>query len=329
MDRRTFIGCAAGGLLAVPFAAEAQQAAGLARIGVLVSGSGGTSAANLSQEVLRQGLQELGYVEGRTAVIEWRSWEGKPERLREAVAELVRLKPDVIVVGGSEATRALKEATRSIPVVFVGPSYPVEEGLVESFARPGGNITGITLAQSDHVPKMLQLLRDVVPALAYVGVIWSPANPGSTFVFRDTDAAARDLKLRVLSVPIASAADVEPALAAIARAHPGALILNPAVTPNANAEQIGELAIRLRIPSITQLRALMELGLLMSYGAVARDIQRRVPNYVDRILKGAKPADMPVERPTKFELGINMKTAKAIGLTIPQSLLQRADEVIQ
>jgi putative ABC transport system substrate-binding protein len=328
MDRRTFIGVA-GGLLAVPFAAEAQQTARMPRIGVLMAGNAGTSAANLSAEVLRQGLQELGYVEGRTAVIEWRTWEGKPERLPDAVAELMRLNLDVIVVGGSEATKALKEATRSIPIVFVGPSYPVEEGLVESFARPGGNITGITLAQSDYVPKMLQLLRDVVPALADVGVIWSPANPGSTFLFRDTEAAARGLKLKVLTVPIGSAADVEPALAAIARARPGALILNPAVTPNANAEQIGELAIRLRIPSITQLKALLKLGLLMSYGADIRDVQRRVPTYVDRILKGAKPADMPVERPTKFELGINMKTAKAIGIAIPNSLLLRADEVIQ
>ncbi len=145
------------------------------------SGGAGTGAANLSTEVLRQGLQELGYVEGRTAVIEWRWWEGKPERLREAVAEMVRLNPDVIVVGGSEATKAMKEATRSIPIVFVGPSYPVEEGLVQSFARPGGNITGITVAQSDHVAKMLQLLLDVAPSLSDVGVIWSPANPGNTF----------------------------------------------------------------------------------------------------------------------------------------------------
>jgi putative ABC transport system substrate-binding protein len=172
-------------------------------------------------------------------------------------------------------------------------------------------------------------LRDVVPALADVGVIWSPANPGSTFVFKDMEAAARALKLKVLSLPMGSAADVEPALAAIARAHPGALILNPAVTPNANAEQIGELAIRLRIPSITQLKTLTELGLLMSYGADIRDIQRRIPSFVDRIVKGAKPADIPVERPTKFELAINMKTAKAIGLTIPQALLLRADTVIQ
>jgi putative ABC transport system substrate-binding protein len=329
VQRRDFL-ISVGALLAAPLAAEAQQTARMPRIGILLSGgAGSTSAANLSAEVLRQGLQELGYVEGRTAVIEWRRWEGKTERLREAVAEMVRLNLDVIVVGGSEATKALKEATRSIPIVFVGPSYPVEEGLVESFARPGGNITGITNAQSDYVPKMLQLLRDVVPALADVGVIWSPANPGSTFLFRDTEAAARGLKLKVLSMPIASAADLEPALVTIARARPDALILNPAAIINANAEPIVELAIRLRISSITQLKTLTELGLLMSYGADIRDIQRRIPSFVDRIVKGAKPADMPVERPTKFELAINMKTAKAIGLTIPQALLLRADTVIQ
>ena len=312
----------------VALAAEAQQPTRLPRIGILLATRTG-AGASAGVDVLRQGLRELGYVEGRTAVIEWRWWEGNPERLRDMVAEMVRLNLDVIVVGGSEATKAMKEATRSIPIVFVGPSYPVEEGLVASFARPGGNITGITVAQSDTVPKMLQLLRDVAPALTDVGVIWSPANPGSTFVFRDTEAAARALKLKILSVPMGSTADVEPGLAAIARARPGALILNPAVTPIANAQRISELAIRLRIPSVTQAKGLMELGLLMSYGADPRDLQRRVPSYVDRILKGAKPAEMPVERPTKFELAINMKTAKAIGLTIPQALLLRADELLK
>src|SRR5947208_1912815 len=328
IDRRTFIGRVGGGLLAVPFATEAQQAARLPRIGVLLSTSTGPLASG-GADILREGLRELGYVEGRTAIIEWRFWEGKPERLRDAVAELVRLNPDVIVVGGSEATKAMKEATRSIPIVFSGPSYPVEEGLVASFARPGGNITGVTVAQSDHVPKLLQLLLDVVPALSDVGVIWSPANPGSSFLFRDTEVAARGMKLKVLPVPMGSAADVEPALAAIARARPGALILNPAPILIHNADRIGDLAIRLRIPTITQAKALMERGLLMSYGADARDVQRRIPSYVDRIPKGAKPADMPVERPTKFELAINMKTAKTIGIAIPNSLLLRADEVVQ
>lgn len=324
MNRRTFIGQVAGSLLAVPFATAAQQARRMPRIGVLLPWQAGTGT-----EVLRQGLQELGYVEGRTVVIEWRWWEGKLERLRDAAAEMVRLKPDVIVVTGSEATRALKDATRSIPIVFSGPSYPVEEGLVQSFARPGGNITGITLAQSDYPPKLLQLLRDIVPTLADVGIIWSPANPGSAFLFRDTESAARGLKVKVLPVPMAGDADVEPALATVARARPGALIVLPSPIPNANADRIAQLAIRLRIPSITAQPAMLERGLLMSYGSDTRDVQRRVPSYVDRILKGAKPADMPVERPTKFELGINMKTAKAIGLTIPNSLLLRADAVIQ
>ena len=253
------MGGVAGGLLALPFTPAAQQAARLPRIGVLFPGNMGTGT-----ETLRQGLQELGYVEGRTAVIEWRWWEGRPERLRDVVAEMVRLNLDVIVVGGSEATKALKEATRSIPIVFSGPSYPVEEGLVGSFARPGGNITGVTVAQSDTVTKLLQLLRDVVPALSDVCVIWSPANPGTEFTLRDMEAAAQGLKLKVLPVAMASATDVDPALAAIARARPGALIVLPAAIPAASAERIGELAIRLRIPSITANKALMERGLLMS-----------------------------------------------------------------
>ena len=319
-----FIRAAGAGVAMAALAAEAQQAPRLPRIGVLLPWKTGAGT-----EVINQGLRELGYVEGRTAVIEWRWWEGNPERLRDAAAEMVRLNPDVIVVGGSEATKALKDATQSIPIVFVGPSYPVEEGLVASFARPGGNITGITVAQSDHVAKMLQLLLDVVPALTEVGVIWSPINPGSTYGLRDTEAAARSLKLKSLPIAMGSGADVEPALAAIARARPGALIVHPTPIPSANTERIGELAIRLRIPTITQAKALMERGLLMSYGADYRDVERRIPSYVDRILKGAKPADTPVERPTKFELAINMKTANTLGLSIPQALLSRADEVIR
>ena len=328
VDRRTFIGSVAGGLLALPFTSGAQQASRLPRIGVLSLGKTGSGT-----ETMREGLQALGYVEGRTVVIEWRWWEGKPERLRDVVAEMVRLDLDVVVVGGSEATKAMKEATRSIPIVFSGPSYPVEEGLVQSFARPGGNITGITVAQSDHVAKLLQLLLDVAPSLSNVGVIWSPANPGNTFNLRDLETAARALKVKVLPVPMASDADLESTLVAIARGRPGALIVLPTVILNTvesiSGARIGELATQLRIPTITPSKMLMERGLLMSYGADARDVQRRIPGYVDRILKGAKPADLPVEQPTKFELGINMKTAKAIGLTIPQPLLLRADEVIQ
>jgi len=325
VDRRRFIRVAGAGVFAAmaAMAAEAQQPPRLPRIGVLFPWQTGAGT-----DVLRQGLQEMGYVDGRTAVIEWRWWEGKPERLRDAAAEMVRLNPDVIVVGGSEATKALKEATRMIPLVFIGPSYPVEEGLVQSFARPGGNITGITVAQSDTAAKLLQLLLDVAPSLAEVSVIWSPVNPGTAFILRDIETAARSLKLKVLPVAMASAVDVEPALAAITRARVGALIVTATPTTNSNAERIAELAVRLRIPSITAAKALMERGVLISYGADVRELERRIAGYVDRIIKGARPADMPVERPTKFELFINMTTAKAIGLTIPHSMLLRADGVI-
>jgi putative ABC transport system substrate-binding protein len=323
IDRRRFIRAAGASLAMATLTAKAQQAKRLPRIGILYAGKVGDD-----RESLRQGFRDLGYVDGGTVVFEWRWWQGQ-EQLRDAVAELVRLKPDVIVVGGSEGTKALKEATRSIPIVFVGPSYPVEEGLVDSFARPGGNVTGVTAAQSDHVAKSIQLLLDIVPTLSEVSVIWSPTNAGSAFTLRDMNTAASGLKVKLSAVPMTTTADVEPALAAVARAHPGALVVLPAPTPAANTERISELAIRLRIPSITAFKSLMERGLLLSYGADFREVETRIPGYVDRILKGAKPADMPVERPTRFELGINMKTAKAIGVTIPQSLLVRADTVIK
>ncbi len=318
-----FIRAAGASMTMAVLAAKAQQPKRLPRIGVLYPGKTGTG-----NEVLLDGFRELGYADGSTAVIEWRWWQG-PDELRDAVAELMRLNLDVIVVGGSEGTKALKDATRSVPIVFIGPSYPVEELLVESFARPGGNITGVTVAQSDHVAKSLQLMLDISPSLSEVSVIWSPTNAGSAFILRDMITAAKSLNLKVSPVPMAIAADAEPALAAVARARPGALIVLPSPIPAAYTERISELAIRLRIPSISAFKALMERGLLLSYGADFRDVQKRIPGYVDRILKGAKPADMPVERPTRFELGINMKTAKAIGVTIPQSLLLRADTVIQ
>jgi len=327
IDRRRFVRAACAGIAMHAAAAHAQQPARVPRIaGLFVSreGTGGTST-----DIVVAGLQELGYVDGRTISYEWRWWEGKPERLRAAAAELVALKPDVIVVGGSEATRALKEATRSIPIVFMGPSYPVEEGLVASLARPGGNVTGVSVAMSDYVTKLLQLLLDVVPGLAEVALIWSPDNAGHVFLRRDAEAAGRLLKLKVLPVAMASPSDVEPALAAVSRARPGALVVLPGPIPNANADRIAELGIRLRMPSMTATRALVERGLLMSYGPDFQDLNRRIPAYVDRILKGARPAEMPVERPTTFELRINLKTAKAIGLVIPPPLLARADAVVR
>jgi putative ABC transport system substrate-binding protein len=323
IDRRTFIRAAGASMAMVTLTAEAQQAKRLPRIGILYAGKVGDD-----RESLRQGFRDLGYVDGSTVVFEWRWWQGQ-EQLRDTVAELVRLKPDVIVVGGSEGTKALKEATRSVPIVFAGPSYPVEEGLVDSFARPGGNVTGVTVAQSDHVAKSLQLMLDVVPALAKVSVIWTPTNAGSAFTLRDLNTAASSLKLKLWPAPMASAADLEPALAAVARVRPGALIVLPSPISAANAERISELAIRLRIPSISAFKSLMERGLLLSYGADFRDVEKRIPDYVDRILKGAKPADLPIAQPTRFELVLNLQTARLLRLTVPRTVLLRADEVIQ
>jgi putative tryptophan/tyrosine transport system substrate-binding protein len=327
MDRRTFIGTLAGALVALLPPAGAQPAAKVWRIGILNGNASGSPAGTLSA-VLKQSLQELGYREGKNVAYVDRAADGRLERLPQLAAELVGLGVDVIVTQGSEATRAAKQATASIPIIFVGPSYPVEEGLVASFARPGGNITGITLAQSDHVAKQLQLLRDIVPTLTDVAVLWSPANAGTAFNMRNTERTAASLRLMIQSVPIGSAEDVEPALDTIARRKPGALVLLGGVVINAHMQRFSDLALKLRAPSISTTKVFTERGLLMSYGADIRELQRRVAGYVDRILKGAKPADLAVERPTKFELVINMKTAKALGLTIPQTLLLRADEVI-
>ena len=327
MDRRTFIGTA-GALVALPSRAGAQREVKVWRVGFLLPGTSEQTAPVRAE--IRQALQERGYVEGKNVEYVAKMAEGRPERLPQLAAELVGLGLDVIMTGGSEATRAAKQATPTIPIVFWGPSYPVEEGLVASFARPGGNITGLTVAMSDTVSKHLQLLRDVVPSLADAAIIWSPANPGNTFAFRDTERAAAPMQLKIHSVPIANAGDVESAVDTIARLKPGALIVQPSAAISLDhVQRIAEHAIKLRVPSISIAKAFSERGLLMSYGADPRDIQRRIPAYVAQILRGAKPADLPVERPTNFELVINERTAKALGLTIPQTLLLRADEVIR
>ena len=328
MDRRTFISSFVVALAAMPPSARAQQPAKVWRLGILEGGRS-TLAGITTSAALRQALQEFGYVEGKNAAFIDRSADRRIERLPGLAAELVGLGVDVIITMGSEAARAANQATASIPIVFSGPSYPVEEGLVASFARPGGNVTGITVAMSDTVSKHFQLLRDVVPTVATVAVIWSPANPGPTFAFRDTERAGASLRLKIQSVPMAGAEDLDPALAAIGRLRPDALIVQPGPLVFDHAQRVSELGIKLRIPSISIAKQFAERGLLMSYGADFRDAPRRVAGYVNRIFKGAKPADLPVERRTKFELVINMKTAKAMGLTILQSLLLRADEVIQ
>ena len=334
MDRRKFLGVALGSLVIGPPRALAQRAPRIWRIGILSGGSGFTASSAAGSNdprsaVLIRAFAEQGYIEGKNVVYVTRNAGGRIERLPELAAEVAGAGVDVIVTTGSEATRAAKQATSTIPIVFLGPSYPVEEGLVASFARPGGNITGATLAHSDVVSKLLQLLRDVAPKLAETALIWDPDNPGNVFIMRDMNRAAEPLQLKIQSVLIRSANEADSAMATIAQLRPGALIVMPSPVVFPLARRLGDLAIKLRIPSISPAKSILEQGILLSYGADPRDLDRRVTVYVHRILRGASPADLPVERPTKFELGVNMKTAKAIGLPIPPSLLLRADEVIQ
>jgi putative ABC transport system substrate-binding protein len=330
-DRRAFIAALTGALAGPASLARAQRATRVWRVGVLAPGTSTVlaSGANIPSPVLVAACQELGYAEGKNVAYVVRTAGGAMERLPVLAAELVAGRVDVIVTAGSEATRAAKQATKSIPIVFLGPSYPVEEGLVASFAHPGGNVTGITNAHSDHTSKQLQFLRDVVPALTNVAVVWDPANPGTTFMMRDVERAGEALHTKIQSIPIRSPDESDPALATIARLRSDGLIVLPGAIVNAHLQRLCDLALKLRVPSISPLQQYAEQGLLLSYGADIRNLVRRIADHVDRILKGTKPADLPIERPTKFELVINLKTAKALGLVVPQSLLLRADRVIE
>ena len=331
LDRRTFIAGLTGALVGPVPLARAQRAGRVWRIGVLTPDTSNllASRSNVPSPALVEACQELGYTEGKNVAYVVKRASGGMESLPVLAAQLVADHVDVIVTRGSEATRAAKQATASIPIVFLGPSYPVEEGLVASFAHPGGNVTGITVAHSDHTSKQLQLLRDLVPALRDVAVVWSPDNAGTTFLMRDVERAGEALRIKIQSMPIRSADDSDPTLGAMARLRSDALIVLPAALVNGHMRRLCDLALKLRLPSISPLREFAEQGLLLSYGADFRNLVRRIADYVDRILKGGKPADLPIERPTKFELIINLRTAKAIGIAIPQSLRLRADELIQ
>jgi putative ABC transport system substrate-binding protein len=324
MDRRTFVCVVGGGLIAAPLAVHAQQSRRMPRIGVLSPFRSGTQTEDLTR-----GLQEYGYVDGRNVVIDWRWSDGRHERLPELAAELVRLKVDVIIAFGSEATQAARTATSTIPIVFGGPAYPVETGFVQSLARPGGNLTGITNELSDLAGKYLQLIREVLPEASELAVIWSPNNPGTALFLRDAERAAAQLRFKTQAVALTDGTDLDRAFAAMERARPHAMVVQPIAITFEYDTRISEFAIKNRIVTITGAKKLAERGLLMSYGLSWVEGGRQLASYVDRIVKGAKPADLPVEQPTKFELVINLKTAKALGLTLPQPLLLRADEVIQ
>jgi len=330
VERRAFLSVIAGGLLAAPLATEAQQAAKIARIGYL-SLDAATSAGN--REAFLQGLRDLDYVEGRNVVIQYRDAEGKPERLPALAAELVALKVDVILAGGTLHALAAKQATRILPIVFAA-AEPVSSGLVTSLARPGGNVTGVSVfTQEELVGKRLELLKLAVPGVSRVAVLWQPGGYGGERAEKDmlkgAEVAARALGVRVQFVEARGPADLDGAFSEMTGARAGALtVVTSSMFFNERRRLVG-LAAKNRLPAVYGGREFVDAGGLIGYGLNTSALFRHAATYVDKILKGAKPGDLPIEQPTKFELMINLKTAKALGLTISPSLLQRADQVIE
>jgi putative tryptophan/tyrosine transport system substrate-binding protein len=308
--------------------AAAQLPAKAPRVGYLSPGSSFDPARLRRFEAFRQGLRELGYLEGQSIAIESRWAEGKYDRYPALAGDLARLKVDVIVTVGGAATQAAQQATRTIPIVMSVVIDPLGSRLVPSLARPGGNVTGLSLMGPDLVGKRLEVLKEVVPKVSQVALLWNPDHPGSPPQRREAEAAARALAVRLQSLEARGPQEIDSAFAAMTRERAGALvILNDAIFLN-QRKQIADLAAKLRLPSVSGNREYVEAGGLIAYSADFLDLERRAATFVDKILKGAKPGDLPVEQPTKFELVINLRTAKAIGLAIPPSLLQRADQII-
>ena len=325
LKRRELV-LAIGVLLAAPLA-RAQPAPRVYRIGFVVSGS----STALQIDAFRQGLKDLGYVEGKNVVVEARFAEGRFERLPELVAEVLRLKVDVLVVGSTPAALAAKRATTTTPIVFASLFDPVGAGIVASLAHPGGNITGasIGVGGAGLAGKWLELLKEAVPAVSYVAVLSNSANPASTTSVREIEAAAQILNVRLDVLDAGNAPTLDRALATIGMSGAQGIIVTNDPFFTVNRAQLIQFAASKRLPAVYFFRLFADDGGLMVYGASLEDSFRKAATYVDKILKGAKPADLPVEQPTRFELVINLKTAKALGLVVPQSLLLRADEVIQ
>ena len=315
------------GILAAPLAAEAQQPAKVARVGMLMPISVAAAAPNV--DAFLQALRERGWVEGQNIVVERRYSDGRAERLPHLAAELIRLNVEVIVTWGTPAAKAAKGATSKIPIVMAAATDPVKTGLVASLARPGGNVTGVTSGGGELSGKSLELLKELAPAVTRVAVLWNPENPGNAPLFTQTQAAARALGLRLQSLEVRASGELESAFAAMIKERPGALLVLHELVFFNQRKRIVDLAAQQRVPAMYERREYVDVGGLMSYGVNFRDNFRRAATYVDKILKGAKPADLPVEDPTRFELVINLNTAKALGLTIPQSIFIRADEVIR
>jgi ABC-type uncharacterized transport system substrate-binding protein len=308
-------------------AADAQQAAKIPTIGYLSGGTREVAASNF--EALRQGLRELGDIEGRTVTLAPRYGEARAERLPELVRELRGLQVAVIVTANDQATAAVKREAPAIPIVMVNSNDPVGTAFVASLAHPGGNITGLSNVSSELSGKRLELLREIVPRLARVALLWNPDLRGSLLDYKETQAAASSQHVELQSIEVFRPEDFDGAFSAMANQHAQAFILSPNPVAYTSQGEIANFARKSRLPSIYANSEYVRAGGLMSYGPNLAELHRRAAIYVDRILKGVKPADLPVERPNKFELAINLKTAKVLGLTIPQSLIQRADQVIQ
>jgi ABC-type uncharacterized transport system substrate-binding protein len=325
--RREFITLLGGVVVACPFAARAQQPAKVPRIGFL-----GNSTAALESNLVRafrDGLRDLGYEEGRSIVIEYRWAEGMYERFPVLIAELVALKVDAIVTAGTPASVAVKNATTTIPLVMVAVGDPVATGLVASLARPGGNITGLTSMSVEMEGKRLELLREVSPKISHIAVLWNAASPIQVIEEEEVRAAAQVLGMKMLSLGVRTREQIDEALAAIMRERPDALLVLADRLFLHHRMRIMDFAAKERLPGVHAYRELVEAGGLMSYGPSYADMHRRAATYVDKILKGAKPGDLPVERPTKFELVVNLGAARALGLTIPPAVILRADELIE
>jgi putative ABC transport system substrate-binding protein len=316
-------------LVALCASAEAQQTKRVPRIGFL-SGSGDPSNPATSEKAFRQGLRDLGYVDGKTIMLEIRYAEGRRDRIPSLVEELVRLEVDVFVTGNLTAIRAAKQATKTLPIVMVTNADPVETKLIDSLARPGGNVTGLTNLNRDLSAKRLELLKEIVPNLSRVAVLWDQSNEGSAIGFKEYEATARLFKMQLQSLEVRGPTpDLEGAFQAAVKARANALIPIRNAVILRHATRISDLAIKNQLPSMFDSGNLVEAGGLVSYSSNDADLFKRAAALVDKILKGTKPSDLPVEQPIKFELIINLKTAKQIGLTIPPNVLVRADKVIR
>jgi putative ABC transport system substrate-binding protein len=313
--------------LGAPLRLMAQPSGTVYRIGFLGGGLPSTSKSNV--EGFREGMRDLGYVEGRNYILDFRWGEGRNDRLAELAAELVRANVNVIVTAGEPAIRAAKQATTTVPIVMGAVGDPVGAGFAASLARPGGNITGVSNLAAEMPGKWLQLLREADPRLSYVAVLWNPANPTHHAFWKQAQAAARTIGIKVLGVEFSGPDDFERGFSAMALNRVDGLLVLPDPVTSSNRMKLAELMAKHRLPGIALFRESTEAGFLLSYGVSAFNNHRRAATYVDKILKGAKPGDLSIEQGTKFELVVNLKTAKVLGLAISQSLLGRADEVIQ